>query len=255
MKDRNKEHKYKKEKIKDEIMELYHESNGVSGYRMICDFLTRKGYEICPLTVHKYMNKELRLFSIARRRKPEYVKERPNKIFENLLKRDFTAEKINQKWCMDFTYVFLSDGSVRYNCSIIDLKDRSIVASITDREITADLAIRTVKKAIEAQKNMDTSKLILHTDQGSQFTSKAFTDFCASLKITQSMSSAGCPYDNAPMERYFNTLKNELIYLFSYKDEAQLYKVIEEFAYVYYNHKRPHSYNNHKTPFEARFAL
>lgn len=65
----------------------------------------------------------------------------------------------------DFTYLFLSDGSIRYNCSIIDLKDRSIIASITQkRGITTDLAIRIVKKAIEAQKNMDTGKLILHTD-------------------------------------------------------------------------------------------
>ena len=71
--------------------------------------------------------------------------------------------------------------------------------------------------------------------------------------ITQSMSKAGCPYDNAPMERYYNTLKNELINHHYYHSEEELYEAIEEFAYVHYNHERPHSYNNYKTPFEARY--
>ena len=80
-----------------------------------------------------------------------------------------------------------------------------------------------MKTAIETQKGMNTSKLILHTAQGSKFLSKAFTEFYIFMKIIQSISSADCPYNNAPMERYFNTLKNELIYLFSYfKDEIRL---------------------------------
>ena len=67
------------------------------------------------------------------------------------------------------------------------------------------------------------------------------------------MSKAGCPYDNAPMERYFNTLKSELLNHHHYKDEKKLYNSIEEFAYVWYNHIRPHSYNGYKTPYEARY--
>lgn len=100
---------------------------------------------------------------------------------------------------------------------------------------------------------MDTSKLILHADQGNQFTSKKFTKFCTPIKITQSMSATGCTYDNAPIERYL--LKNELIRHYIYKDEAQLYKAVKEFAYAYYNHKRHHSYNGHKALYEARNAL
>ena len=66
------------------------------------------------------------------------------------------------------------------------------------------------------------------------------------------MSKAGYPYDNAPMERYFNTLKNDLIYQHYYRTEDEPYTAVEEFAYVQYNHVRPHSYNNYKTPYEAR---
>ena len=199
------------------------------------------------------MNRELGLYSITRRKKPDYTKTKAHKVFKNLLEQDFSCNEINTKWATDFTYLFLEDGSKRYNCTIIDLYDRSVIASITDRKITADLAKRTLEKALNSQPEIK-GVLILHSDQGSQYTSKEFVEYCESMAITQSMSKAGYPYDNAPMERYFNSLKAELIYNHTYKDEKSLYSAIEEFAYVTYNHKRPHSYNNYKTPFEARYA-
>jgi transposase InsO family protein len=128
-----------------------------------------------------------------------------------------------------------------------------VIASITDRTITSDLAIRTLQKAIDSQPEI-TGELILHSDQGSQYTSKAFIEFCESVNVTQSMSKAGYPYDNAPMERYFNTLKNECTNLYEFDTEEDLCKAVEEFAYVTYNHVRPHSFNNYNTPFQARYA-
>ena len=232
---------------------LYHETNGVAGYRRMQIDLARKGIELSALTVHKYMNTELGLRSIVRQKAPRYQGGIAHKKFENLLKQDFTATKINQKWATDFTYLFLKGGDVRYNCTIIDLYDRSVVASLTDRRMTSDLAIRTLDKALRSQRK-STNGLILHSDQGSPYTAKAFTDFCEEHALTQSMSKAGCPYDNAPMERYFNTLKNEEIYLHEYRDEESLYHAVEEFAYTIYNHVRPHSYNDYRTPFEARYS-
>ena len=161
-------------------------------------YLERKGIKLSNLTVHKYMNKELKLSSIVRRKKPNYRKGKPHKIFDNLIKQEFGADSRNKKWCTDFTYLFLTDGSKRYNCTILDLYDRSVIASITDKNITADLAIRTLKKALESQPKIK-EKLILHSDQGSQYTSKDFVEFCESVGVTQSMSKAGYPYDNAPM--------------------------------------------------------
>ena len=246
-------HKHK-DKIKREIVNIYHSHNGTDGYRTMHAYLLRRGYNISRITVHKYMNTELQLFSIVRKRKPDYEYGAPHKVFENKLHQDFKAESINQKWCTDFTCLFLTNGSKRYNCTIIDLYDRSVIASITDKHITAELAKRTLQKAIDSQPGLDPSCLILHSDQGSQYTSKEFTEYCESVGITQSMSKAGYPYDNAPMERYFNTLKNELINHHYYHSEKELYTSIEEFAYVHYNHERPHSYNNYKTPFEARYG-
>lgn len=149
--------------------------------------------------------------------------------------------------------MFLKNHDVRYNCTIIDLYDRSVVASITDRHITSDLAIRTLQKALESQTAIN-GELILHSDQGTQYTSKANIEFCESVNITQSMSKAGYPYDNVPMERYFNTLKNEGTNLYEFEREDALYQKVEEFAYIDYNHVRPHSFNGYRTPYETRMA-
>ena len=242
-----------KAEVQEQIRDIYHSHNGVDGYRSMTAYLERRGYRYSRTTVHKYMNKELGLYSIVRPKKPGTKPGKPHKVFENKLKQNFTAEKINQKWCTDFTYLFLKNGDVRYNCTIIDLHDRSVVASITDRRITSDLAVRTLQKALDSQPG-SRKELILHSDQGSQYTSKAFVEFCESAGVTQSMSKAGYPYDNAPMERYFNTLKNECTNLYEFRTEEQMYQVVEEFAYVTYNHVRPHSYNGYKPPFEARCA-
>lgn len=130
-------------------------------------YLARKGYHYSPATIHKYMNAELGLRSIVRPQKTDYEQGKPHKVFENKLQQNFMSDKINQKWCTDFTYLFLKNHDVRYNCSIIDLHDRSVIASITDRHITSDLAIRTLQKALDSQPAIK-GELILHSDQGSQ---------------------------------------------------------------------------------------
>lgn len=144
MKHRKEGYFKKKATIKSEIEHIYHEHNGVCGYRTIHAYLNRRGISISRLTVHKYMNQELKLYSITRRQKTQ-------KIFENKVKQNFTAEQKNQTWCTDFTYLFLTNGSKRYNCSVIDLYDRSIIASITDKHMISETAKRTLQKALDSQ--------------------------------------------------------------------------------------------------------
>lgn len=112
---------YKKEEILGTIKTIYHEHSGVDGYRSMQVFLKRKGYQLSRTTVHKYMNRELKLFSVVRRKRPGYTHGKPHKVFENLIKQDFSSDAANRKWCTDFTFLYLADGNVRYNCSIIDL--------------------------------------------------------------------------------------------------------------------------------------
>jgi transposase InsO family protein len=105
------------------------------------------------------------------------------------------------------------------------------------------MALKSIKKG---------DKIILHSDQGSQYTSKSFTKFCSQNKVIQSMSRAGCPYDNAPMERFFNTLKCEFYYLFNFNSDSILKACINDFIFTRYNFSRPHTFNNGISPSKKR---
>ena len=143
---------------------------------------------------------------------------------------------------------------MRYNCTILDLYDRSVIASVHDRNITAELGKKALEAAMSQHPWVLKNGVILHSDQGSQYTSKEFADYCSAHNITQSMSRAGCPYDNAPMERYFNTLKSELIYQHSYSSEKKLFADIDDYVLLWYNSVRPNSFNNGLTPWQKRIA-
>lgn len=252
--DRKSDYNTQKQATLTKIKELYHKSNGVIGYRNMRIFLKREGVIHSNLTVHKYMNKELKLLSIVRRKKPGYVKGDAHKVFPNLLNQHFSVQAPNTVWCTDFTYMYLQNGKTRYNCSILDLYDRSIVSTLNGKEITAELAINTLKIALHKVGKIN-NQIIIHSDQGRQYTSKDFTEFCSSNNLIQSMSKAGCPYDNAPMERYFNTFKNEFLNLYNFKSDELLDAAVYDFSYTWYNHVRPHSFNGGLTPFEARYSI
>ena len=111
-------------------------------------FLQRDGISLSKTTVHKYMNRELQLHSICRRKRPAYHRGLAHKIFPNLLKRNYSPERPNRVWCTDFTYMTLTNGTMRYSCSIIDLYDRSVVASENSPFITSSLAVRTLEKSV-----------------------------------------------------------------------------------------------------------
>ena len=112
--------------------------------------------------------------------------------------------------------------------------------------LNSELAINTLKRALATHKIP--KGLILHSDQGCQFTSKDFTEFCKLNHIQQSMSRAACPYDNAPMERFFNTLKNEFTYHHRFKSAKELDAGIIEYVFRWYNRERPHTHNNGVPP-------
>ena len=194
--------------------------------------------------------KELGLRSIVRRKKPNYIKGIAYKIFPNLLTQDFDVKEINKFWCTDFTYLVRPDGTKRYNCTIIDLCGREVIATLNSNHIDSELAKATLEIALKQRKFP--KGVILHSDQGSQFTSADFNEFCAKNYVQQSMSRAGCPYDNAVMERFYNTLKHEFYYLYKFNSNDILDKRLYEFVYEKYNRLRPHSANGGLTPFAAR---
>lgn len=251
LKNRKQSYREQKASIQRKIVELYHQEHGIPGYRMMCDYLKQHAIVLSSFTIHKYM-KELGLQSIVRRKKPGYVKGKVHQVFPNLLNQEFHVSAPNKVWCTDFTYLPQKDGSMRYNCTILDLYDRSIVATKNSHRIDAQLAIDTLELA--TMRHKPNKGLILHSDQGRQFAAHEFHKCCNKHHIQQSMSRAGCPYDNAPMERFYNTLKHEFFNLYRFRSMAELDQQMYEFIYVKYNYQRPHSYNKGLTPYAARYA-
>lgn len=248
-KDRKADYRTKKEQIQNRMLELYHEYSGNPGYRMMRVYLSRAKISLSNVTVLKYMQ-ELKIRSTVLPKKPSYKKGDCYKKFDNHLNREFHAERPNVKWCTDFTYLYMEDGRKRYNCSIIDLFDKSVVASLNSSHIDARLAIDTLDTAL--RKNRYPKNILLHSDQGSQYTSQAFTEYCCKHNIKQSMSMAGCPYDNAPMESFYGTFKAEFVNKHRFTTDEELNEATMDYVYVYYNHIRPHSSNGYLTPFEKR---
>lgn len=100
---------------------------------------------------------------LVRRRKPNCVKGHAHKVLTNVLNREFTVSKPNLIWATDFTYLPLADGTMHYNCTMIDLYDRSAVVTLNGASMTADLAIKTLRMALK--RHHPGKELILHSGE------------------------------------------------------------------------------------------
>ena len=131
----------------------------------------------------------------------------------------------------------------------IPIRYYNFLFSLNSDYINTDLAINTLKIALKKE---NYPKVILHSDQGVQFTSWDFVNFCKDNNVTQSMSKAGCPYDNAPMERFYNTFKSNFYNVTSFSYVEMMDELTMNYI-NWYNYVRPHSYNDYLTPMEARY--
>ena len=175
--------------------------------------------------------------------KPEYIKRiRPNVAYKriednvkpNLLKRNFNATSPNMVWVTDITY--LSFGNKRaYLSTILDLYDRKIVAYQISKRNDIKLVIDTLNQAIA--KTKDVSNLIIHSDQGFQYTSFEYKAVCESNGIQISMSRKGTPIDDSPIESFHSILKKETLYN-NYITSFEEYLLLVEDWLVFYNTSR-----------------
>ena len=194
------------------------------------------------------MNKDLNLSAIVMRKKPGYKSCKKHKIFDNLLKQKFNVDEKNKIWCTDFTYMRQPNGNFRYNCTIMDLFDRSAIASVNSDYINTELAIETLTEALKEKPTMEYFCIAIR----STIYILEFVNFCKDNGVIQSMSKAGCPYDNAPMERFYNTFKNCFYYRYTFESVEQLDEMTKQYI-NWYNYVRPHSTNNYMTPMEFRY--
>ena len=218
--------------LAEKIMECQERCGKTYGYRRVHIWLERQGIHHNPKTVLRVMQK-YNLLSVVRRKKYRNYGDYLHK-YPNLLNRDFTAERPNQKWVTDISYIKTRQGTL-YLSVIRDLFDNSIVAYKTGTEQNINLVLSTIRAAKKKEKV--TAELQLHSDQGFQYTSHAYFKLTKSYNITPSMSRKGNPYDNALAENFFSILKTECIYRIKLNtyDEARL--IIDEYIHFYNNER------------------
>ena len=214
------------------IRECQVETKQTYGYRRVAIWLERHGVHHNPKTILRVMNKYCLLSVVRRRKYCNYSKALHR--YENLLNRDFSADRPNQKWVTDISYIPTGQGFL-YLSVIRDLYDRSIVAYKTSTVQNINLVLNTIRDA--RRKEKVTGELQLHSDQGFQYTSPAYFNLTKGYHITPSMSRRGNPYDNALAENFFSILKTECIYRTKIKTFFEARRLIDDYIY-FYNHQR-----------------
>lgn len=215
------------------IQAIYAEHKGRVGYRRITLVLHQQGYTVNHKTIQRLMRQH-GIVCCVRMKKYKSYKGEVGKIAQNLLERNFEADKPNQKWVTDVTEFSLF-GQKLYLSPILDLCSRDIVSyTIYDRPVLS-MVTEMVDKAFETIP--DGTSLILHSDQGWHYQHKQYQRLLREKGIQQSMSRKGNCLDNAVIENFFGLLKSELLYL--QKFESMEHFKAELIDYLdYYNNRR-----------------
>ena len=218
--------------LAEKIKECQDKCGMTYGYRRVHIWLVRQGIHHDPKTILRIMQK-YDLLSVIRRKKYRKYTDVIHK-FPNLLNQNFEADKPNQKWVTDISYIHTSQG-VLYLSVIRDLYDNSIVAYKTSTTQNVALVLNTIKAAKKKEKI--TAELQLHSDQGFQYTSHGYFKLTQYYNITPSMSRKGNPYDNALAENFFSILKTECIYRTKLKTYEDARILISEYIHFYNNER------------------
>lgn len=223
----------KYETAKAEIRAIYHENKGRYGYRRITAELHNRDIPLNHKTVQKLM-KELGLVCRVRIKKYRSYKGEVGKIAANLLNRNFTAERPNQKWVTDVTEFSLF-GEKLYLSPILDLHSSDLVSYTISERPVLSMVTSMLDKAFAVLPAG--ANLIIHSDQGWQYQHKQYQRMLRERGIRQSMSRRGNCLDNAVMENFFGLLKSELLYLQEFESMEHFKE--ELIAYLdYYNNRR-----------------
>lgn len=223
--------KYAREK--EEITRIFHENKGRYGYRRVTTVLRNSGFTLNHKTVQRLM-KEMGLVCRVRMKKYRSYKGEQGTVAPNLLNREFTAEKPNQKWVTDVTE-FRLFGQKLYLSPIFDLCSGDIVTYTLSDSPNLSMVITMLEQAF--QKIPDDTNLILHSDQGWHYRHKHYVAMLKEKGVRQSMSRKGNCYDNAVMENFFGHLKSELLYLQEFESLDHFKQELIDYI-DYYNNRR-----------------
>lgn len=216
-----------------------------AGSRMMRDFLVREGFDVGRLHAATLM-KRMRIAAIYRR--PNTSKPAPgHKIYPYLL-RKLPITQPNQVWAINITYIPMARGFV-YLAAVVDWFSRKVLAWRLSITMDTAFCIEAVEEALAKHGKPE----IFNSDQGSQFTSVAFTDLLKKHEIAISMDGKGAWRDNVFVERLWRTIKYEEVYLRAYASVSEARASLARYIDQFYNDRRPNSSLDRQTPDEAYF--
>lgn len=223
------------EEVASLISEIYQKQHGIPGYRQMKLILERRYKIKCNLKRIYRLMRALGLHSVCRRKKHRRKKKAPAEyVAENILNREFTACRPNEKWVTDITEFKYGDGRKAYLSAILDLYSRNIVSFSLSRKNDTALVLNTFDQAFTQYPDC---KPLVHSDRGTQYTSHAFRKKMIQEDVCQSMSRPGKCLDNAPMEGFWGILKSEMYYLCHFDEYNQLCEAIAAYIYFYCNER------------------
>ena len=217
------------------------------GIRRVRRWIQRQTGKSVNLKAILCLMRKLNLLSVVRRRRPYTRYQQSVHKYPNLLNRCFDQVRPNQFWVTDITYIPIP-GSMLYLCAVLDLCGKVVLNWKIGSEMSSSLVTDTIREALQQEKVTD--GLALHSDQGSQYTSKAFFDLTQAYYVSPSMSRPGCPYDNAAMKNFFGTLKTECLYRARFSSRAEVEQLVAEYIHFYIFERI--SLINSLTPLEIR---
>ena len=232
-----------------EIKEIFKSSDQVYGRPRITEELKRNGRRVGENRVARLMKKaEIRPITL-KKWKTRTTDSRHNfRLSRDLLQRDFHADRPDQKWVSDITYIRTYRGWL-YLCVIVDLYSRKIVGWSLRPHMKASLVSEAFRMAVGVR-DVEPRKLIFHSDRGSQYASREFRKLLSKYKVRQSMGRKGDCYDNACAESVFGIIKRELIYNRRFENEVDTRRELFKYIEGFYNRRRLHSYLGYMSPEE-----
>ena len=228
------------------IKQSWLESGGVYGYRKITEDLRDLGERCGKHRIYRLMKAEgLRSQTGYRRRPGKHC--RPSVVAPNQLEQQFDVEAPNQAWVTDITYIRTHEGWL-YLAVVLDLFSRQVIGWSMQSRMETDLALNALLMAV--WRRQPKSAVIVHSDQGSQFSSHEWQSFLKAHNLVASMSRRGNCYDNTVAESFFQLLKRERIRRKIYADREAARRDIFDYIELFYNTKRRHGYADGVPPVE-----
>ena len=237
--------------LQQRVREVHEHSRSTYGSPRVLRELRRDGLLVGKRRVERAM-RSLGLTARKKRRFRVTTAADPKHAVEpNVLAREFTATRPDERWVTDITYVWTDEGWC-YLAVILDLFSRAVVGWALDATLATTLPLRALDAAVRRRR--PSAGLLHHSDRGCQYTSADYRGALAELGVTVSMSRKGNCWDNAVAESFFATLKTELIHDRRWQTRLELRSAVFEYIEVFYNRRRLHSSLGYKTPAEVESA-